>query len=593
MSKFYDFSKFVEEMTKKNQENLLESAYSRYMQMVPKLPDKDSEETNNLKKILTDNFSNSVKWATNNLKRQDKIIYFLRYAKLFLINAAIKEYGNDEKYKDEIKSLEIQLDDLKRRIPDGETVLSNTMRYTVPNIQRKFLHFEGINDHNIKNYRFDVSKSYDDLISDLAELEEKYKQRVESQRRLIKSNDPSMEGVEKIISFPNGWGWYNLNRYYCDKEGDAMGHCGNRGYMSEYETILSLRMPVNKGFEPKLTFILNTRTGMLGEMKGFANNKPSQEYHPYIIELLKHPMVNGIAGGGYMPRNNFQITDLPEEVIEDLIAEKPQLADVKYLYKKTGWSTDTISALKDIIFGTDINIIDDKVVLESWDSVSKFIEEASLNVPVAQYCLEILNGDRYLNVEYDNISISSFFDELPEYTKNKIYERIDNKIPQEEREQNGFDDSTSELTSSDLMMVINEYDEELYGALRTGYIVAVEVGTEKDILDSLEDWISDIPSRSGYDNDFEILTSGSSHILDKKVYIVMDKGKFVHYVSDAYAETGEFVSVEDLHHEYDILPDILDIDEPRYGFYGYDQESGYSAFIEEIGTDFAEPVKES
>ena len=59
------------------------------------------------------------------------------------------------------------------------------------------------------------------------------------------------------------------------------------------DTVLSLRQKVThdgeKYHRPVLTFILDDR-GFLGEMKGRNNNKPSEKYHSYIVELLKSPI---------------------------------------------------------------------------------------------------------------------------------------------------------------------------------------------------------------------------------------------------------------------------------------------------------------
>jgi hypothetical protein len=119
-----------------------------------------------------------------------------------------------------------------------------------------------------------------------------------------------------------GWKWVNLNKRYCKQEGDAMGHCGNVAGKLD-DSILSLRDPQNT---PKLTFIVNK--GVLGETKGAGNSKPSAKYHPAIIELLKSDYVKMIGGGGYMPDNNFQFKDLPENLQKEILTIKPNINDI-------------------------------------------------------------------------------------------------------------------------------------------------------------------------------------------------------------------------------------------------------------------------
>jgi hypothetical protein len=114
-----------------------------------------------------------------------------------------------------------------------------------------------------------------------------------------------------------GWRWVHINRKYCELEAASGGHCGNVAGKLD-DTILSLRDPENK---VHLTFIENK--GILGEMKGRNNNKPSPKYHAPIIELLKNNKILTIKGGGYLPKNNFSLDDLANK--EELLTIKPNL----------------------------------------------------------------------------------------------------------------------------------------------------------------------------------------------------------------------------------------------------------------------------
>lgn len=120
-----------------------------------------------------------------------------------------------------------------------------------------------------------------------------------------------------ILEFPDGHKWVNLERPSCALEAKAGRHCGNSGARTG-DTILSLRD--EKNFVC-LTFILNN--GMLEERKGFANSKPSEKYHPYILELLKMPIIKGLGAGRYLPKNDFQLSDLNKEQIEELKKVNP------------------------------------------------------------------------------------------------------------------------------------------------------------------------------------------------------------------------------------------------------------------------------
>lgn len=115
----------------------------------------------------------------------------------------------------------------------------------------------------------------------------------------------------------SGYQWVALDRGYCEEEQESMGHCGNAE--GRYgDNILSLRDRKNV---PHLTFILNG--GLLGEMKGRGNTKPVEKYYPAIVQLLLHPEVISIVGGGYLPEKNFDFSDLSPADQAKVIARKP------------------------------------------------------------------------------------------------------------------------------------------------------------------------------------------------------------------------------------------------------------------------------
>ncbi len=177
------------------------------------------------------------------------------------------------------------------------------------------VHFMGINYRPIQ--QFDPNANPDTAIEDLSELEAQWKE-------LVTEDWLEPDGSEEMILDLGDYKWFDLHRPYCSDEGDAMGHCGNAGYSSD-ETILSLRQVKEvEGVvlhRPSLTFILDG-DGLIGESKGRANNKPSQKYHRHIVALLKLDRVKGIKGGGYMPGENFKISDLSPEDQEEVINSK-------------------------------------------------------------------------------------------------------------------------------------------------------------------------------------------------------------------------------------------------------------------------------
>jgi hypothetical protein len=136
--------------------------------------------------------------------------------------------------------------------------------------------------------------------------------------------------IETILQFPNGWRWFNLHRKCSTLHGeDTMGHCGNVAGPRESQTIYELAEPVTLGgkqvWKPHATFILDTANGLLGEMKGRKNQKPSPRLWKYIFELLlQRKEIKGLIGSGYAAENNFKLRDFTPHYIEFLRRERPE-----------------------------------------------------------------------------------------------------------------------------------------------------------------------------------------------------------------------------------------------------------------------------
>lgn len=132
--------------------------------------------------------------------------------------------------------------------------------------------------------------------------------------------------VGKIVhEYADAATWNLLDKGKCEVEGRMMKHCGNVSSKAG-DRILSYREKQGIMMKPRLTFIYNN--GALGEMKGFANAKPSKEFHERIVDLLQNQWVKitHLQGSGYMPQNNFSLNDLDERLFKQLAQHQPELA---------------------------------------------------------------------------------------------------------------------------------------------------------------------------------------------------------------------------------------------------------------------------
>jgi hypothetical protein len=295
-------------------------------------------------------FSRHVKeeigWAKQHLRKRDRITWYLRWIRLYDYNAvATGLFTNTPQYQQvhgPAKPFDLQMVDKYEQLVRKESaklghasapILSRELVESHARKQELLDHYLGLPVPEIQNLVWDrQAPSY--LFATFHDMEAQWK---EETRGVLQPRP----GDRPAITFGDGWAWWMLDRGYCEEEARAMGHCGNiAGQYNEDQRILSLRQSVRRGseeyYEPHLTFVLDTRDSSLGEMKGKGNAKPTARYHPYIVKLLESDVVSKVKGGGYLPENNFKLSDLPQKEQDRLVQQKPSLMSFAYRLGKEG-----------------------------------------------------------------------------------------------------------------------------------------------------------------------------------------------------------------------------------------------------------------
>jgi hypothetical protein len=233
---------------------------------------------------LKQNFPNNIKDIDDNLKqaktiltKQDRIVWYLKVLRAYLSNTIDKVQG--------------------------------TYHFTnMEQFNTDLFHYYGYNIGEIQNTQL--------TNQNISELFETFQKAVEIYQKSDKPPVPVQHGDYELIKCNDGTSWWFVDRAFCEEEGRSGKHCGNvTGKYEQNQRILSLR---NTNHNVILTFILEPN-GFLGEMKAKANLKPSEKYHPNIMQLLLNPIVKGIKGAGYAPYMNFSIFDLSEQDLQILI----------------------------------------------------------------------------------------------------------------------------------------------------------------------------------------------------------------------------------------------------------------------------------
>jgi hypothetical protein len=298
--------------------------------------------------------NNEISWAMRVLRKQDKVTWYLRFVKVGILARMADEASSDPDkevrqaaYTMFLSTFTKAQEQLMRKMGIGD---EHQMRMIVNNVltqgfKRQMEHFMSLELPALEGYVF-TNQTPDQIISDWTPVERAWQQKVSS----YIENDP--EDGKVIKEYPDGSQWADLERPYCTKYGDAMGHCGNAGDPNEPNTSIVYRTleETEKGpmWKPRLFFVYDKDTGLLGETKGRENQKPDKKYHSVIMDLLREPIIKGIKGGGYKPENNFKIEDLPEDVMEQLVEEKPGLASMRYDYKKRGMTKELLARIEDM-----------------------------------------------------------------------------------------------------------------------------------------------------------------------------------------------------------------------------------------------------
>jgi hypothetical protein len=316
------------------------------------------------------NIDNLIRYSEQLFKREDRVVWALRWTRINLyLNATKGEAGDPTVWKKITR-------DLTEQPVDDAVIHGESQNFE--NMISTFQHLFAMQVPKLHNFVFQKQLP-SEIVATLREFEKEWQEEQAKKKQVIdhtvhypkKDEDEyddddddddeyDMYGdrkekvvyvygdIEEMINFGNGWVWFDLNRAFCDREGSAMGHCGNAAAHQDGDRVLSLRKQIEGDkWRPSLTFILH-EDGWLGEMKGRANQKPKAEYHDMIVALLKHEEIRGIDGGGYAPGNNFSIFDLPEERRNELLKLKPNLLspeDAMQQYRENS-SPETLERLE-------------------------------------------------------------------------------------------------------------------------------------------------------------------------------------------------------------------------------------------------------
>ena len=545
-----------------------------------------------------------VAWARKTLRKQDRIVWWLRWYRLALwadatdrlgraaeeetsLNVLHQELGGSppqtaaspktERYEAAKAAFDAEFASMRARCghpATGAWLLPETFTRS----RERFQHFMSLPVAKIQDTVWD-KQTPEGLGRAFAAYEKEWQDQVKGLVR-------PQEGDEALIRFPDGWAWWKLDRAYCPEEARAMGHCGNVvGQDRPDERILSLRRPVKVGredwWEPHCTFILEP-SGLLGEMKGKANAKPAAAYHKYIVPLLEGDAVKGIQGGGYLPSHNFSLADLPKEEQERLVNAKPALANCEFQYHKEGTTPQLVERVSgalgwDLSHSTEL----DGFVLNEYKSLDEFVQDAGN--PTAKWINKVMTGDEDLDFwdSADWAEALGWLDakHLAMVEKFIRVEHADKLKEWEEENDKEFDGS-----EHDIQRITEDMDlDEVKEALDRGSEAAWRWGTEHEMVTAL---VSAIDNMEQDAPGGEKLMYETHTDKEGKDHPVWDAPVTSYYPMEAackLADSGR--TFDDITDDWQYGQERLGIDvkEPYNGWNDWDKQGLWDVVEEEFG----------
>ncbi len=575
------------------------SRVDRYMEMFKDLEEHDQTIRREVKKVV------------QRLKREDAIIYVLRYLKYYMYESV----GEEEKAEEYAKKFPY----VKEMGVDSSEWGADGLDGVLQGIS----HFMSLGIGAIDSFRFD-KQPWNDIYAKLHRIEQEWKKQ-------FGDTIEAHEDDEIILKFPDGSAWFDVHNDVCSPdESKVMGHCGNSYNRHEDYTIYSYRTPAGKKglWKPHLTFVVDTRDGTLIESKGKGNAKPAEKYHPHIKALIDKGLINHLdQSGTYQPENNFQIQDLGDwEYIHNLVMTRPNFL--------------TKGALKQLINEYGSEHRDAFISEKEWETL---IEVSPLSVPLdrvlaakgADYVKQLIGDDERLEDLAKNIRgkevlvFDGDLDDIAGFTgsdglKNYIPyltgdEFFDNWVPDLYwPEAENMLEALNDSQKSELLAYANhvrdeeEYPEpfqsvadldesfvesnldELHLALTRSYSRGYDAGADAELTESVSTYLDGLPVGWEYEHR---TSDGTSQITRS---IRLDGENF-----QGYAELDDVVKLlntedafDDLDYEglmtwfwESVMAEHESWSPPYYGFERYDEEYAAETFVsyEFPGIDFSVP----
>mgnify|MGYP001482925765 CR=1 FL=1 len=360
-----------------------------------------------------------------------------------------------------------------------------------------------------------------------------------------------------LITYNNGYLWESLGVAACSLEADAMGHCGNEPRKNSNDKMFSFRKKLKDGTY-KVSMTVTVNKGFVMEWKAYGNSKPSEKFHPFIVDLLldKEAKIENASGNiGYESENNFHFDELEDELKDKVLEMKPFINDeIEYAKKHKLINFNLLeSELKQIATVTKKGWIYD-VHFKDEDDFVKFI----------YYITPPNSGNnKQIVLDYTRFDNGDLLDLFPEHEidNHEMISKIDDFLEQKTtvKVKKSVIDKVKELKQK--LLISNDIDNLSYSFKDLYYIFhhSIERGYkttfEKEYLESFKSYIFKNIEKSS-SNMIKIISKSRpfTHIkINLNNYDLNDN--FMFYVRENLPDSKINISLSIIHNDFNESPE--------------------------------------
>jgi len=489
--------------------------------------------------------NNAISWSQT-LVKNHRIVWYLRLFRLTLVKDMVKTISDPSKKAEAEKYLTKYVNDYNKK-SKGTKLNPDLSNLSTLNIRNELQHFMSMSTRirQIAQYPF-TWQLPDELINNLTNIEEEHRDDSSKSRHILHN-----EHIEIFLKVDDQFTWFNLETGYCDKEAEAMGHCGDA---DNDDMLLSLRKRIKKTqdgelWKPVLTFSM-TSDGHLRQMKGYANSKPQERYHKYILALLKDPRIKGIVSGGYKPENNFHVNDLGEKGKDELFATHPHLKTLidtvkehKKEIEQNGLSKDIQKKLSESFY--QIKFYKGQIQYDYFKDVETMIENRGDDN--AKYILKVLAGEERNEGHFPQ-SADEFY-----YLNSDEHKILDDYA--ERKYPNTYED-----TYEDWFETLEQEEPDILYEIKNISLQAHESGIQTELYNRLKNAIED---HNVFDITFEV-----DKFWDTPVKMLLKNEHVIRFIENS--DLDEEPSADDVIDE--MFEDEVDIKVDLDNIYEFDEK---------------------